>query len=91
LYGFGVSIVRISEAICSHVARQLKEEREKRGVSLNALAEKAGLARQTVSFIEQELRVPTLDTLVRLTLALEVDLEQIITRARKAASSKPRK
>jgi transcriptional regulator with XRE-family HTH domain len=86
----GVSIVRISEAICSHVARQLKEEREKRGISLNALAEKAGLARQTISFIEQELRIPTLDTLVRLTLALDVDLERIIARARKETASKPK-
>jgi transcriptional regulator with XRE-family HTH domain len=76
------------EAICSQVARLLKEEREKRDLSLNLLAEKAGLARQTITFVEQELRNPTLDTLLRLTAALEVDLEKIIAQARKQASAK---
>ena len=85
MYGFDVAVDKLSGAICTQVARLLKEERESRGISLNLLSEKAGLSRQTVSFVEQELRNPTLDTLLRLTLALEVDLEQIIARARKAA------
>jgi transcriptional regulator with XRE-family HTH domain len=71
-----------ADAICLEVARLLKAEREARGLSLNALAEKAGLSRQTVSFVEQELRIPTLGTLLRLTAAMEVDLEKIIARAR---------
>ena len=85
-YPFGVLTNKSYEAICSQVASLLKEEREKRGLSLNLLSEKAGLSRQTVSFIEQELRTPTLDTLLRITTALQVDLEQIIARARKAAA-----
>lgn len=76
------------ESICSEVARLLKEEREGKGISLNALAEKAGLSRQTISFIEQEERNPTLETLLRLTKALGVDLEKIIARARKQAATK---
>lgn len=83
-----MSVNKIAEAICSQVARLLKEEREKRGVSLNLLSEKAGLSRQTISFIEQELRTPTLDTLVRITAALEIDLEKIIAKARKCAKGK---
>jgi len=77
---------RTADAICSEVARLLKTERVKRGFSLNALAERAGLSRQTVSFVEQELRIPTLGTLLRLTAALEVDLEKIIARARRSVS-----
>jgi transcriptional regulator with XRE-family HTH domain len=61
----------------------LKAEREKRGIFLNLLAQKAGLPRQTVAFIEQGLRNTTMNTLFRLTSALEVKPEKIIARARK--------
>ena len=88
MYGFGVPVNKISEAICSQVARLLKAERAKSGFSLNLVAQKAGLSRQTVSFIEQELRIPTLDTLLRITMALEIDLEKIIAKARKLAKDK---
>ena len=86
-YGSGVPADNTCDATCSHVARLLKEAREKRGFSLNLVAEKAGLSRPTVSFIENELRHPTLETLLRLTRALEVDLEVIIGRARKLAGA----
>lgn len=74
------------EAVSLQVARLLKAERERRKLSLNLLAQKAGVSRQTVSFIEQGLRNPTLNTLLRLTSALEIEVEEIITRARKQAS-----
>jgi transcriptional regulator with XRE-family HTH domain len=76
------------EYISSEIARLLKEEREKRNISLNLLAQKAGVNRQSVAFIEQGLRNPTLNTLFRLTLALEVEPEDIIGRARKLAAKK---
>ena len=79
----GVPPDKISEAICSQVARLLKAEREQRGLSLNVVAQKAGLSWHAVRFVENGLRNPTLDTLVRMSLALEVDLEKIIGRARK--------
>ena len=63
----------------------LKTEREKRGLSLNVLAQKAGLARQTVSYEEQQVQNPALDTLLRITSVLEIDLETIIAKARKMA------
>jgi transcriptional regulator with XRE-family HTH domain len=73
------------EAISLQVIRLLKAEREKRGISMNLLAQKAGINRQTVAFIEQGLRNPTMNTLFRLTSALEVEPEKIIARARKLA------
>ena len=86
LYCFRVPTNKLHDAISSQVACLLKEEREKRGLSLNVLAQKAGVSRQTVSYVEQEVQNPTLDTLLRITAVLEVDLEKIIAKARKAAA-----
>jgi transcriptional regulator with XRE-family HTH domain len=71
--------------ISAQVARLLKEERESRGLSLNLLSQKAGLSRQAISYVEQEVQNPTLDTLLRITEALGVGLEEIVARARKEA------
>ena len=80
---------KLREAVSSHLARLLKEERESQKVSLQALARKAGLARQTITFIETETQSPTFDTMFRITSALNVDLAKLIARAQKRASKKP--
>jgi DNA-binding XRE family transcriptional regulator len=69
------------EAICSSVARHLRLAREERGLSLNALSEQAGLSCQTISFIEQEERNPTLDTLLRITAVLGITLNDLLKQA----------
>ena len=84
LYCFRVPTNKLHDAISSQVACLLKVERKKRGLSLNVLAQKAGVSRQTVSYVEQEVQNPTLDTLLRITGVLEIDLEKIIAKARKA-------
>ena len=56
-----------------------------RGVSLNVLAQRAGLARQTLSYIEKDKQSPTLETLFRITTALGVNVEELIAEARKRA------
>jgi len=76
---------RLRDAISSHVSRLLKEEREKQKLSLNALAQKAGLARQTVAFIEREVQSPSFDTLLRIAFALNIRLEDVIARAHQCA------
>jgi len=76
---------KIRDRIRSQVARLLREERQELGLSLNALAEKAGLSRQMVSYVEQEMRNPSLDVLLRITEVLDVNLEDVIRRARAAA------
>lgn len=78
------------EAICSQVARILREEREKQALSMTALSERAGLSQQSISYVEREMRVPNLDTLLRITEVLKVDLADVIRRAQKA-SAKPAK
>jgi transcriptional regulator with XRE-family HTH domain len=81
-----VSKEKTCEAISSRVAQLLRKERVKRRLSLNELAARAALSRQMVSYVEQEERNPSLGTLLRITLALGVNLDDVIRRARLAAS-----
>ena len=80
----------LSGKISAHVARTLRAERLRQNISLNVLATRAGLSRQMVSYVEQELRKPTLDTLLRICETLEIRVEDLIADARKA-SAKPAK
>lgn len=50
---------------------------------MTVLAEKAGLSQQMVSYVEREMRNPTLDTLLRITRVLKVELCDVIARASK--------
>jgi transcriptional regulator with XRE-family HTH domain len=83
-----VSPEKTREAICSNVARILRQEREKRGISMTMLAGRAGLSQQMVSYVEREMRNPTLDTLLRITNVLEVRLSDVIARASTMAARK---
>lgn len=55
---------------------------------MNELATRAGLSQQMVSYVEREMRNPTLETLLRMATALEIDLGILITRAQATASKK---
>lgn len=76
------------QAVCARIAQSLRQEREKRRISMNALAERAGLSQQMISYVERELRNPTLETLLRMSAALEVDLWKLIKRAETSVSRK---
>ena len=71
------------QAVCSRVVKILRQEREKRGLSMNAIAERAGLSQQMVSYVEREMRNPTLETLLRISAALEIDFAAVMRRAGK--------
>jgi DNA-binding XRE family transcriptional regulator len=75
----------LREHIISNVARLLRETRQQRGISKNILSQRAGLSRQTITFIEEQQRKPTLDTLLRISEVLGVDIEDIIGQARRVA------
>jgi transcriptional regulator with XRE-family HTH domain len=70
-------------AICSEVAKVLKAQRERRQLSMTALAAKAGLSQQMISYVERGTRNPTLETLLRITQALDIPLGPIIAKAEK--------
>jgi transcriptional regulator with XRE-family HTH domain len=80
-YFSAVASDKSQQAVCSRVARILRQEREKRGFSMNLVAERAGLSQQMVSYVEREMRNPTLETLLRIAAALEIDLAEILTQA----------
>ena len=66
------------------LSERLRERREALGISKNALAQAAGIAVQTVSFIESGTNSPSVSTLLRLCVVLKVDPGKILDEARKA-------
>ncbi len=73
------------DLVCANVSRILREEREKQSLSMTSVAKKAGLSRAMISFVERDLRTPSLETLLRITAALELDLGEVIHSAFAAA------
>ena len=51
------------------------------GLSMNVVAMRAGLSHTMVSRVERELRKPTLDTLLRITGALGIELWPLVKKA----------
>jgi transcriptional regulator with XRE-family HTH domain len=86
-----VSKNQFRENVISNVVRLLREEREKQKLSMNVVAQRAGLSHSIVSLVERDLRNPTLDTLLRIAEAMEVDLGEIISKARKMATGQKAK
>lgn len=79
------------QSVSAQIARILREAREKRGLSMNAVAERSGLSQPMVSLVERELRNPTIDTLLRLAFALELDLADVVAEAQREVSRKKSK
>jgi transcriptional regulator with XRE-family HTH domain len=69
------------KAFCVSFSKALKAERERQELSMNALAQKAGISQQMVSYIERGMRSPSLETLFRLSHALEINPWALIQRA----------
>ena len=55
---------------------------------MTALSAQAGLSQQSISYVEREMRIPNLDTLLRITEVLGVDLADVIKRAKKLTVAK---
>ena len=65
----------------ARIARRLRVERDARGWSLADLAERAGVAKATISKIEREETSPTAVILVRLAGAFDLTLAGLLLRA----------
>jgi transcriptional regulator with XRE-family HTH domain len=61
--------------------RVLREQRNKVGISQEALAAKADLDRTYVSLLERGLRLPTLGTVFRLATALDASPTTLVSRS----------
>jgi len=85
-----VSSERVRTAICSNVARILREERLKQNLSMTLLSERAGFSQQSISYVERGMRIPNLDTLLRITAVLGLDFGDVIKRASRISSNDPK-
>ena len=72
--------------ICAEVANILRAERVRQDLSMTKMAEHAGLSQQMISYVERKLRNPSLDTMLRMTGALDINLADVIRKATAAAS-----
>ncbi|AHF89071.1 transcriptional regulator [Opitutaceae bacterium TAV5] len=73
------------ERIYQEVIRILREEREAARMSMGEVAWRAGLSQPMISYVERGTRMPTLDTLLRMTDALSLNLPKLLRRAETAA------
>jgi len=48
---------------------------------MNQVAERSGLSQQMISYVEREMRNPTLETLLRMAAAIGVDFSEILRKA----------
>jgi transcriptional regulator with XRE-family HTH domain len=80
VYSCGVAKPR-SEIIGLAVIRLLREKREALGLSMNVVATRAQLSHTMISRVERGLRKPTLDTLLRIAGAMDVDLWPLVKEA----------
>ena len=74
-----------ADIVGPRVVRLLKQRREDLGLSMNAVAKRAGLSHSMISRVEHELRKPTLDTLLRISEAMEIDLWPLIKQAEQSS------
>ena len=77
---------RKAQAICVTAISRLKMERERRKLSKYFIAQESGLSPQMVGYVERGLRNPTLETVLRMAEAMDVEFEKIIKQARKEVS-----
>ena len=70
------------QAVIANVAKALRDTRVRKGLSMSAVAERAGLSQQMVSYVERQMRMPTLDTLLRMSEALAIDPSELLRKAR---------
>ena len=64
------------------LAENLASLRARQELTQQALGEKAGVSRFVITHIERQARNPTLETLAKLTLALGVTMERLLTEPR---------
>lgn len=71
----------IPARVCDNIATLFKNERERKGLSLSAVAERAGLSYQMIAFVERGERTPTMGSFIRIANALEVDPVKLLAEA----------
>lgn len=76
------------DAVGLVLIRLLREKREAAGLSMNVVAQRAGLSHTMISRVERGLRKPTLDTLLRISEAMKTSLWPLLRKAEADAQDK---
>jgi len=76
-------VVDPARQIRENVASLFHKERARKKLSLNVVAQRAGLSRQMIAFVERGQTNPTIETFVRIARALELDPAKILAKAQK--------
>jgi transcriptional regulator with XRE-family HTH domain len=71
------------EPVCAALASVIRQRREAEGLSLNQLAERTNLSRPIISFIETNGRIPTVDTVARISRAFGLSCGKLLAEAEK--------
>lgn len=83
---YSLWVKRKAQTLCVKAIALLKEERERRKLSKYFVAQESGLSPQMVGYVENGTRNPTLETVLRMAEAMNVDFENIIKQARRELS-----
>jgi transcriptional regulator with XRE-family HTH domain len=81
VYHCAVPKTDTSHAIAQEVTRRLREQRIRAGLSIYRVAKKSGVSQQMIGYVERGMRNPTLQTLLRIAEALQIDLSKLIKQA----------
>lgn len=76
------------EEIIVRLIELIQIERLRKKLSLNEVATRSGLSHTMVMRVEKRERLPTIDTLLRITDALEIDLSAMLKDAIKSVKRK---
>ena len=83
---------RFPETVSANLVQLLREAREAAGMSMNAVAQRAGVSHSTISRIECDQRNPSVELVVRIAEAIGVSLPDLLAKAYEmAASSKSKR
>ena len=69
------------EPVCEALANVIRQRREAEGLSLNQLAAQTNLSRPMIRFIEARERIPTIDTIARISRAFGVPCSKLLAEA----------
>jgi transcriptional regulator with XRE-family HTH domain len=69
------------EPVCVALAEVIRQRREANGLSLNRVAELTNLSRPMIRFIEAHERIPTIDTIARISRAFGVPCSKLLAEA----------
>jgi transcriptional regulator with XRE-family HTH domain len=69
------------EPVCEALENVIRERRESSGLSLNKMAELTNLSRPMIRFTETSERIPTVDTIARISRAFGVPCSKSLAEA----------